>query len=28
VPIDRWSELDLTGSATVVDAWQPKDLPD
>jgi phosphohistidine phosphatase len=27
LPIDRWAELDLSAGATVVDAWQPKDLP-
>ena len=28
VPIESWSELDDATGATVVDAWQPKDLPD
>jgi phosphohistidine phosphatase len=25
LPIDHWSELDLSARATVVEAWQPKD---
>ena len=28
LPIDRWSELDNSTGATVLDAWRPKDLPD
>ena len=28
VPIARWSELDGTTAASVVDTWQPKDLPE
>ena len=28
IGIDRWSALDISIGATIVDAWQPKDLPD
>lgn len=28
VPIDRWSELDSTIAASLVDTWQPRDRPD
>ena len=28
LPIDRWSQLDLSSSATVVDTWQPKERPE
>jgi hypothetical protein len=28
LPIDRWSQLDISMGATVVDAWQPKDATD
>jgi phosphohistidine phosphatase len=28
LPIDRWQDLDLSGGATVVEAWQPKEMPD
>jgi phosphohistidine phosphatase len=28
LPIDRWSQLDISMGATVVDAWQPKDSTD
>lgn len=28
VPIERWSELDGTTAASIVDSWQPRDLPE
>ena len=28
VPIDRWSALDGTVAASIVEAWQPRDRPD
>ena len=28
LPIDRWSDLDVTTGATLIDAWQPKELPE
>ena len=28
VPIDRWSVLDGTVAASIVDTWQPRDRPD
>lgn len=27
LPIDRWTDLDAAAGATLVDAWQPKELP-
>jgi phosphohistidine phosphatase len=28
LPIDRWTDLDTAAGATLVDAWQPKQLPE